>query len=180
MLSRALRWSAVSLVLLMLTAACGANEGADPATTPSAETALTATATAETATSLERETLAIRAANGRLVEAFAEMAVTPEQRAQGLMGRTELDADSGMLLVIEPPGRGFWMKDTLIALTIAFIDTCGEIVDLIDMEPLSEEVKNASRPYGFALEMEQDWFSENGIVVGDVVELPPGLLPAEC
>jgi uncharacterized protein len=177
---RTARWIAVSLFLLILTAACAASEDSGSTAAPSVEIAPTATTTTDAATPIEGEFLAIETADGVRIDLFAELAVAPEERAQGLMGRTALDPDSGMLFVIEPPGRGFWMKGTLIALTIAFIDNCGEIVDLIDMEPLSEEVKNASQPYHFALEMEQGWFSEKGIVVGDVVELPPDLLPAEC
>jgi len=190
---RAVRWLALPLVLLALIAACDSSDGsvADPAPTSEPEAVSTVEATSildptpentspDVSSVIGYHPLTITKSSGVGVALQVELAVTPAERAQGLMGRTELDPDSGMLFVIEPPGRGFWMKDTPLALTIAFIATCGEIVDLIEMEPLSQEVKNASRPYAFALEMEQGWFSENGIAVGDVVQLPPDLLPAEC
>jgi uncharacterized membrane protein (UPF0127 family) len=126
------------------------------------------------------EPLIIVRADGTRVQLYAEIAETPEQRAEGLMNRTELAPNSGMLFAIDPPGRGFWMKDTEIALTVAFIGPCGELVDFADLEPLSEEVKNTDQPYSFALEMTQGWFAENGIVAGDVIQLPERLLPDSC
>jgi uncharacterized protein len=126
------------------------------------------------------EPLTILAADGSTVHLRAEVADTPNQRREGLMGRTKLAPDSGMLFVIEPPGRGFWMKDTTLALTVAFIGECGEIVAFADLDPLSEEVKNTERPYTFALEMEQGWFAANGVAVGDAFQLPRRLLPDGC
>jgi uncharacterized membrane protein (UPF0127 family) len=169
---------AASFVLIALLAACSPGEDSD--SSPSANNPTVVATSTVIPDDVARETLAITTTDGSRIDVFAELAITPEERSQGLMGRTELEPDSGMLFVIPPPGRGFWMKDTPVALTIAFIATCGEIVDLIDMEPLSQEVKNASQPYGFALEMEQGWFSDNGVAVGDVVEIPPDLVPEEC
>jgi uncharacterized membrane protein (UPF0127 family) len=187
------RWTAVSFALIVAAASCSSNDDDTASLDPSAGRQQTSVASpgpsptpavspaGASTPAVDREPLTITTSSRVSVDLFAELAVTPEERAQGLMGRTALEPDSGMLFVIQPPGRGFWMKDTPIALTIAFIAACGEIVDLIDMEPLSEEVKNASEPYAFALEMELGWFSENGIAVGDIVELPPELLPAaEC
>jgi uncharacterized protein len=124
--------------------------------------------------------LTITTAAGKDVELRAELAETPEERAQGLMGRTQLAPDSGMLFVIEPPGRGFWMRGTTLALTVAFVGECGEIVDFADLEPLSEEIKNTDRPYAFALEMERGWFTANGVVAGDTLQLPARLRPQTC
>ena len=118
------------------------------------------------------EALTIRTANGTTARLQAEIAEPPEQRAQGLMGRTELAPDSGMLFIIDPPGRGFWMRGTPLSLTVAFIADCGEIVDFADLEPLSEEVRNTDRHYVFALEMERGWFVANGVAAGDVIQLP--------
>ncbi len=118
------------------------------------------------------EALTIRTANGTTARLQAEIAEPPEQRAQGLMGRTELAPDSGMLFIIDPPGRGFWMRGTPLSLTVAFIADCGEIVDCADLEPLSEEVRNTDRHYVFALEMERGWFVANGVAAGDVIQLP--------
>jgi uncharacterized membrane protein (UPF0127 family) len=129
---------------------------------------------------IEREPLRIVAADGSEARLEVEVAETPAQRARGLMGRSELASGAGMLFVIEPPGRGFWMKDTSLELTVAFIAECGEIVDFADLEPLSEEVHNTDRPYAFALELNRGWFERNGIAVGDRVVLPRRLLPAGC
>lgn len=126
------------------------------------------------------EALTILTADGTTQRLQAEIAESPELRAQGLMGRTELAPDSGMLFIIEPPGRGFWMKGTVLPLTVAFIADCGEIVDFADLEPLSEEVKNTERHYVFALEMERGWFAANGVAVDDVIQLPRRLLSGDC
>jgi hypothetical protein len=130
--------------------------------------------------SVERQQLLIVAANGSTARLQVEVADSPEERAQGLMGRTELPLDTGMLFVIEPPGRGFWMKGTRVALTVAFITGCGEIVAFADLEPLSEEIKNTDQPYEFGLEVDQGWFERNGIVLGDDVILPNDVRPDGC
>ena len=68
-----------------------------------------------------------------------EVAATPRARQRGLMGRTHLAADRGMLFVFEQPGRHcFWMRDTPLPLSIAFIDAAGRIASLADMAPRSE------------------------------------------
>ena len=85
-----------------------------------------------------------------------------------------------MLFVIPQRGAGFWMKDTLIPLSVAFLGPCGEIVAIADMEPLSPQLHNPDRPYGFGLEVNQGWFSNHGLGVGDKVVLPDGLKPAGC
>jgi uncharacterized protein len=129
---------------------------------------------------IDRQQLLIVTANASTARLQVEIAETAEERAQGLMGRTELPPDTGMLFVIEPPGRGFWMKGTRIPLTVAFIAGCGEIVDFADLEPLSEEIKNTDQPYDFALEVDQGWFDRNGIAIGDTVLLPPDVRPDGC
>jgi len=160
---------AALLVVATLIAACDSNS--DPEIT-------TVTVKGDTLSILQP--LAITTAAGKDVELTAEVAETPEERAQGLMGRTRLAPDTGMLFVIEPPGRGFWMRGTTLALTVAFVAECGEIVDFADLEPLSEEIKNTDRPYAFALEMERGWFTTNGVVAGDTLQLPPRLRPDTC
>ena len=100
----------------------------------------------------------------------AEVADTPKQRASGLMGRVSLPADSGMLFVY--PGqapRSFWMKNTPIALSIAFMDTAGRIVHIADLQPLSEDPVLSIHPAMYALEMTQGWFQEHGVMVGQTV-----------
>jgi uncharacterized membrane protein (UPF0127 family) len=129
---------------------------------------------------IDREPLTIVAANGTTAHLEVEIADTAEERQAGLMGRTELPLDTGMLFVFEPPPRGFWMKDTRLELTVAFIAACGEILAFADLEPLSEEVKNISQPYSYGLEVDRGWFERNGIAVGDIVRLPKDIRPDGC
>lgn len=103
-------------------------------------------------------------------EIRVEVARTPEERAVGLMGRKELGKEEGMLFVFEEEGyHSFWMKDTFIPLSIAFIDREGRIVKIMDMKPLTLKSHTPPKPILYALEMNQGWFSKNGIKVGDVV-----------
>jgi uncharacterized membrane protein (UPF0127 family) len=103
-------------------------------------------------------------------EIRVEVARTPEERAQGLMGRERLGKDDGMLFIFEVEDRhGFWMKNTLIPLSIAFIDREGRIVRITDMMPLTLDSHDPPRPVLFALEMNRGWFKTNGIREGDVV-----------
>lgn len=97
----------------------------------------------------------------------AQIARTPEQRATGLMHRQEMPAFEGMLFVFEQPsGLCFWMKNTLIPLTVAFIADDGTVVNLADMQPQTTESHCAARPVRYALEMNQGWFAKRGIKHG--------------
>ncbi len=97
----------------------------------------------------------------------AELAVTPAQQAMGMMFRTEMPGNEGMLFVNEEPGvRCFWMRNTLVPLTIAFIDDDGAIVNLADMQPRSDQSHCSAKPVRFALEMPQGWFAKKGIGPG--------------
>lgn len=97
----------------------------------------------------------------------AEVADTPGTRAMGLMYRRELGLNRGMLFVFERSERHcFWMKNTYIPLSIAFIDQNGTITDIADMQPRSEDTHCPSGPVRYALEMTQGWFAEKGITVG--------------
>ena len=101
-----------------------------------------------------------------------ELATTPEVRSCGLSHRASLAEDRGMLFVYsEPESLTFWMKNTRIPLSIAFIDTAGRIVSIQKMNPFPLTTVYASPvPSLYALEVNQGWFEENGIGVGDVVE----------
>ena len=104
----------------------------------------------------------------------AEVARTPQQTSIGMMFRREMGANEGMLFVfndLEP--RCFWMKNTLLPLSIAFIDDDGRITDLADMQPLSEQNHCSSRAVRFALEMNQGWFAKRGIKPGFKLKGPP-------
>jgi len=103
-------------------------------------------------------------------EIWAEVAKTPEGRNRGLMGRKHLGKDEGMLFIFETEGyHSFWMKDTLIPLSIAFIDKDGRIVWIADMKPLTLDSHVPPKPILYGLEMNKGWFSSHGLKVGDVV-----------
>jgi uncharacterized membrane protein (UPF0127 family) len=97
-----------------------------------------------------------------------ELARTPEQLERGLMFRESLPPDEGMLFVFPAPRRlAFWMKNTTIPLSIAFLDARGVVRQVADMKPLSEETVVAKEECRFALEMNQGWFARHRIGVGD-------------
>lgn len=103
-------------------------------------------------------------------EIRVEVARTPEERAVGLMARKHLGKEEGMLFIFEEEGyHSFWMKNTFIPLSIAFIDKKGQIVKITDMKPLTLTSHSPPQPVLYALEMNQGWFSKNGIKVGDIV-----------
>lgn len=95
------------------------------------------------------------------------------------MHRQALPDDHGMLFVFDAPSRiCMWMKDTPMPLSVAFLDSCGVIVDIADMQPLSLDVHCAGRPARYALEMTRGWFADRGISPGmrvtGIERLPPG------
>ncbi len=97
----------------------------------------------------------------------AEVADTFGARMQGLMHRTALAQNAGMLFVFERAEvQCMWMKNTLIPLSVAFIDDAGAIVDIADMAPQTEDSHCASRPVRYALEMNRGWFAARGIKPG--------------
>jgi uncharacterized membrane protein (UPF0127 family) len=105
-----------------------------------------------------------------------EVVRTEGEKARGLMFRDKLGADEGMLFVYEEEEfLTFWMKNTPLPLSIAFIDKKGEIVDIQDMEPFSLRTHTSARPARYALEMNRNWFQKNGIKVGDVAKMPTSL-----
>jgi hypothetical protein len=105
----------------------------------------------------------------------AEVATTPEQRSTGLMHRFSLRPDHGMLFVFERPERlSFWMRNTFIPLSIAFIGADGRIVNIEDMAPQTDAAHWSRGPALYALEMRKGWFAERGVREGDAVEGLPG------
>ena len=103
-----------------------------------------------------------------------ELAITPEQQATGMMFRREMATNEGMLFVNdEPAPRCFWMRNTLGPLTIAFLADDGTIVNLADMQPLSEQSHCSLRPVRYALEMNQGWFAKRGIKAGSKIQGVP-------
>lgn len=97
----------------------------------------------------------------------AEVAATPQQQMIGLMHRRDMGANEGMLFVYEASGQQcFWMRNTLLPLTIAFIDDDGRIVNLADMQPMTEDSHCSAKPVRFTLEMHQGWFAKRGLKAG--------------
>lgn len=120
----------------------------------------------------ELRTLTINASAGEPVEVQVEIADDNVERYIGLRGRENLPENRGMLFVYgeEQDTLTFTMQDTLIPLSIAFIDSQGRIVDIQKMEP-SETGYRSAEPAQYALEVNQGFFEERGVEVGDTVEL---------
>ena len=103
-------------------------------------------------------------------EIRVEVARTEEDRARGLMERKSLGKNEGMLFIFDEEGyHGFWMKNTRLPLSIAFITREGKIVSITDMKPLDLSVHDPPHPILYALEMNKGWFAANGIKAGDVL-----------
>ena len=97
----------------------------------------------------------------------AELASTPQQREIGLMFRNAMPANDGMLFVFEQPGQQcFWMRNTLIPLSVAFIGDDGSVVNIDDMKPQTLDSHCSAKPVRFALEMNEGWFAKRGIKAG--------------
>lgn len=104
----------------------------------------------------------------KAIKVLAEIADDSISRASGLMFRKYLGKNSGMLFVFESEDyHPFWMKNTYIPLDIAFINKSGTIVDIRHMTPLSTRRIIASSPFKYALEMNLEWFKDNGIKIGN-------------
>ena len=97
----------------------------------------------------------------------AELANTMGTRMGGLMYRNSMPQGSGMVFVFEEnAAHCMWMKNTLIPLSVAFIDEAGAIINIADMQPHSEQSHCAARPARYALEMNKGWFAQRGIKPG--------------
>jgi uncharacterized membrane protein (UPF0127 family) len=121
-------------------------------------------------TGLEARSLTITTASGKQVEIKAEIARTPEQRQKGLMFRKELPDGKGMLFVFESEEPlSFWMKNTLIDLSIAFINSSGTILEIKNMYAGDLSSVPSSYPVRYALEAPRGWFSRAGIAAGDKI-----------
>ena len=123
--------------------------------------------------SLATATISLVGVTGQRAELTVELARTAAERSRGLMFREELAEERGMLFVHQGETKGgFWMKDTKIALSIAFIAGDGTILETQDMEPLSKALHRPARTYRWALEVNQGWFERHGLGSGDRVEIP--------
>jgi uncharacterized membrane protein (UPF0127 family) len=115
----------------------------------------------------------------------AQIAATESQREKGLMHCSKLGDNDGMIFLMDKVGpASFWMKNTLIPLSVAFIDKDGVILEVHDMVPADPNVPDdllpvthsASDEVAFALEANVHWFALNGVKPGDKIDPPPGTL----
>ncbi len=120
-------------------------------------------------TDLPRSTLQL--GKGKL---SVQIASEDRERAIGLMSRTSLPASEGMLFVFPDKGvQCFWMRNTLIPLTAAFVADDGRIVNLADMQPLSDEPHCSAQPVRYVLEANQGWFAKAGVQAGSRIHGSP-------
>ena len=170
-------WKIVIVLLALLLSACGGTQ-ADKDTR--AQNAPQATgsdrpARTEEATSRGLRTVVIDTSGKQKVEVLVEIADGHFEQMRGLMYRTALGRDRGMLFVYDVEQYlSFWMRNTRIPLSIAFIDSKGRITDLLDMKPMDDEPPHyvSSEPVQYALEVNQGFFDKHGVKVGDHAELP--------
>ncbi len=106
----------------------------------------------------------------------AEVAATESERQQGLMFREKMGQNEGMVFVFGAPASVcMWMKNTILPLSVAFIDQDGKIVNIENMKPHTLESHCATRPARYALEMNEGWFKQKNIKPGSVIEGLPGV-----
>jgi len=106
----------------------------------------------------------------------AEVVSDPGTRAEGLMYRKSMAQNAGMLFIFDEAAvHCMWMKNTLIPLSVAFIDDRGAIVNIADMEPQTEASHCAAHPVRYALEMNRGWFAARGVKPGSRLGGIPGV-----
>jgi uncharacterized protein len=169
----------IAVALVLLLAGCGGDEtgGSGSQSSDAGSGGETAGPAEQTTTGAPsgRQTVTIETSGGEDVEVRVEIADDTEEMERGLMGRTALAEDAGMLFVF-PNERelSFWMRDTLIPLSVAYMDSEGRIVDIQDMKPLDDQPPHyvSAEPARYALEVNRGFFDERGVEVGDRAELP--------
>lgn len=176
------RLALIGALLVLALAACGGDD--DEATPPTTTVSGSASTEEAPPATTEEETTTEEAPSGPVVlietatgefEVPVEVADTPEEREVGLMNRESLPADAGMIFLFDEDSvGGFWMKNTLIPLSIAFADADGTIVSILDMDPCEAdpcEIYDPAVPYRSALEVNQGAFDDWGVQVGDRLTL---------
>jgi uncharacterized membrane protein (UPF0127 family) len=104
----------------------------------------------------------------------AEFAKSPDERSTGLMFRRSMGTNDGMLFVFEQAGQQcFWMKNTLLPLSAAFIADDGTVLNIEDMKPQTLDSHCSTKPVRFVLEMNQGWFAKRGIKPGSRLQGAP-------
>jgi uncharacterized membrane protein (UPF0127 family) len=125
---------------------------------------------------LKTTILSIERENAAAIEITVEIARTEEERSKGLMYRKILPDGEGMLFVFSRDQQlSFWMKNTLIPLSIAFIASDGHITEIKDMQPNDLNSVKSSRSVRYALEAPQGWFGRVNVKPGDVVKIDAAL-----
>jgi uncharacterized membrane protein (UPF0127 family) len=117
------------------------------------------------------------AASARGAKLELEIAADPEARERGLMFRRELADGAGMLFVFpERQPLTFWMRNTYVPLSVAFLDDDGRVESIDDMEVFTDTPHRSGDPARYAVEVPHGWFTAHGVAPGDVVSfaLPPG------
>jgi uncharacterized membrane protein (UPF0127 family) len=160
---------AVLFASLLLVVGCGEQKSESPSESLSEANAPPTTGPEAS----RRSTVSITNTEGEMVVVRVEIATTTAEKQRGLMGRTALAEDAGMLFVFDREQQlSFWMKDTLIPLSIAYINESGRIADIQNMQPLDETPHPSAEPAKYALEVNQGFFNEHGVEVGNKVSLP--------
>ncbi len=105
-------------------------------------------------------------------ELIVELAISDQEQETGLMNRTSLDSDRGMLFVFDHPQHAsFWMHNTSIPLDLAYLNEKGEILEILPLVPFEEKpVNSKSTMVAYALEVNRDWFSSRGLKAGTKVQ----------
>lgn len=175
------------LIAVTLAAGCGSEEGSSGGSPGGPQTAQR-TVSAEEADLPERistgeipqpelpaRPVVIEGSEGE-ARVEAEIADDNSERTRGLMAREQLGENEGMLFVFDSERQlNFVMENTLIPLSIAYIDSGGRIVNILRMEPLDESTYPSEEPAQYALEVSQGFFEENGVEAGDEVNIPENL-----
>jgi uncharacterized membrane protein (UPF0127 family) len=116
--------------------------------------------------------------DGMDVVLYVDVANTPQEQEKGLMGVEKLPADEGMAFVFDGlTDSTFWMKDTPVPLSIAFVDGNGRVIGMRDMQPCEADpcpTYGIDEPYAVAIEANLGWFDQAGVEVGDHAELRVG------
>ena len=121
----------------------------------------------------EEKDLSITNLDGKTIPIRVELARSIRELSKGYMGRENIPEGTGMLFIFKKDEKlSFWMKNTPTPLSIAFINSKGEIRETRNMTPFSRQSVNSSEPVRYALEVPQGWFERNNIGTGCIIKLP--------
>lgn len=174
-----MKWaSVIAVVFALLLAGCG---GAANSQSSAQQTSSATSSSASSTASSSVRTMTIEASGGKEVKVNVEIADSPAEQEVGLMHRKSMGKDHGMLFVFPDSRiRYFWMKNTLIPLSIAYIGPDQRIINMLDMKPVREQTVSdfrlpryaSAKPAMYALEVNQGFFEEHGVEAGNKVRLP--------